>query len=77
VYRTWHTSSRGVEQLSHTFALIDQLPYGRQEQWQDAPDGWPQSPTYTRWPRSEYVAARYGVPETSVRPELRCYRGAP
>jgi predicted dithiol-disulfide oxidoreductase (DUF899 family) len=46
VYRTWHTNGRGTEQLSHTFALIDLLPYGRQErqeQWQDSPEGWPQS----------------------------------
>ena len=44
VYRTWHTSGRGTEQLSYTFALIDLLPYGRQEQWQDSPEDWPQSP---------------------------------
>ncbi|MDQ8705218.1 DUF899 family protein [Streptomyces sp. LHD-70] len=60
VYRTWHTTSRGVEQLSHTFPLIDTLPYGRQEEWQDVPEGWPQSPTYSRWPSSEEFAAWYG-----------------
>ena len=49
VYRTYNTQGRGIEQLSHTFALIDLLPYGRQEEWQDSPDGWPQSPTYSRW----------------------------
>jgi hypothetical protein len=50
VYRTWHTNGRGTEQLSHSFALIDLLPYGRQEEWQDSPEDWPQSPTYSRWP---------------------------
>jgi predicted dithiol-disulfide oxidoreductase (DUF899 family) len=49
VFRTYSTQGRGVEQLSHTFPLIDLLPYGRQEDWQDSPDGWPQSPTYSRW----------------------------
>ncbi len=49
VYRTWHTNGRGTEQLSHSFGLIDLLPWGRQEEWQDSPDGWPQSPTYSRW----------------------------
>ena len=39
VYRTWHTDGRGTEQLSHTFPLIDLLPYGRQEEWQEVPDG--------------------------------------
>ncbi|MDG3015282.1 DUF899 domain-containing protein [Speluncibacter jeojiensis] len=63
VYRTWHTSGRGVEQLSHTFALIDTLPYGRQEEWQDCPDGWPQSPTYSRWAKSQDIAALYGPDE--------------
>ncbi|MER0444002.1 DUF899 family protein [Streptomyces sp. Edi4] len=60
VYRTWHTDGRGTEQLGHTFGLIDVLPYGRQEQWQDSPEGWPQSPTYSRWAGSEDIAARYG-----------------
>lgn len=60
VYRTWHTNGRGTEQLSHTFALIDLLPYGRQEEWQDSPDGWPQSPTYSRWAKSKDIAALYG-----------------
>ncbi len=56
VYRTWHTNGRGCEQLSH-IGLIDLLPYGRQEQWQDSPDGWPQSPTYSG---SQDIAAAYG-----------------
>ncbi len=60
VYRTWHTSGRGTEQLSHSFALIDLLPYGRQEEWQDSPAGWPQSPTYSRWAGSQDIAALYG-----------------
>ncbi|HEY3689080.1 MAG TPA: DUF899 family protein [Pseudonocardiaceae bacterium] len=60
VYRTWHTNGRGTEQLSHSFALIDLLPYGRQEEWQDSPEGWPQSPTYSGWANSGAVAALYG-----------------
>lgn len=60
VYRTWHTNGRGTEQLSHSFALIDLLPYGRQEVWQDSPEGWPQSPTYSRWSGPEEIAAAYG-----------------
>jgi predicted dithiol-disulfide oxidoreductase (DUF899 family) len=56
VYRTYNTQGRGTEQLSHTFPLIDLLPYGRQEEWQDVPDGWPQSPTFSRWPDAESFA---------------------
>lgn len=55
-YRTYNTQGRGVEQLSHTFPLIDLLPYGRQEEWQDSPRGWPQSPTYSGWAESETFA---------------------
>lgn len=60
VYRTWHTTGRGVEQLAHTFALIDILPWGRQEEWQDSPPGWPASPTYSGWLDSPDVARLYG-----------------
>jgi len=60
VYRTWHTDGRGVEQLGYSFALLDVLPYGRQEEWQDSPEGWPQSPTYTKGSSSQDIAAAYG-----------------
>ncbi|MGC2653452.1 MAG: DUF899 family protein [Mycobacterium sp.] len=60
VYRTWYTNRRGTEQLSHVFGLLDVLPYGRQEQWQDSPDGWPQYPTYSRWAASQDIARAYG-----------------
>lgn len=60
VYRTWHTNGRGTEQLSHSFALIDLLPYGRQEEWQDSPDGWPSRPTYSGWLDSPDIARLYG-----------------
>ncbi|WGW13339.1 DUF899 family protein [Saxibacter everestensis] len=60
VYRTWHSDGRGTEQLSHIFPLIDLLPWGRQEDWQDSPSGWPQSPAYSKWPDSPDIAALYG-----------------
>jgi predicted dithiol-disulfide oxidoreductase (DUF899 family) len=60
VYRTWHTNGRGTEQLSHTFALIDLLPWGRQEEWQDSPAGWPSRPTYSGWLDSPDIARLYG-----------------
>ncbi|MDR6318324.1 DUF899 domain-containing protein [Actinoplanes couchii] len=60
VYRTWHTAGRGTEQLTYTFALVDLLPFGRQEEWQDSPAGWPQSPAYSGWLDSPDVARLYG-----------------
>jgi predicted dithiol-disulfide oxidoreductase (DUF899 family) len=61
-YRTYNTQGRGVEQVSHTFPLIDLLPYGRQEEWQDSPIGWPQSPAYSRWAPSEDYTRYADVP---------------
>jgi predicted dithiol-disulfide oxidoreductase (DUF899 family) len=60
VYRTWHTNGRGTEQLSYSFGLIDLLPYGRREDWQDSPDGWPKEPAGNRWATSQAIAALYG-----------------
>lgn len=67
VHRTWHTDGRGTEQLSHTFPLIDLLPWGRQEPWQDSPDGWPQSQTYEGWLDSPDIARLYGRERTEGR----------
>src|SRR5687768_14132816 len=61
-YRTYNTQGRGVEQVSHTFPLIDLLPYGRQEEWQNSPSGWPQSPTYSKWAPSEEFARYADIP---------------
>jgi predicted dithiol-disulfide oxidoreductase (DUF899 family) len=50
VFRTYFTSGRGVDRLRLDFNLLDLTPYGRQEEWEDSPDGWPQTPTM-RWLR--------------------------
>ena len=46
VYRTYNTTSRGVDRLVFTNSVLDLLPFGRQEDWEDSPAGWPQHPTY-------------------------------
>jgi predicted dithiol-disulfide oxidoreductase (DUF899 family) len=46
VYRTYSTTSRGVDRLVFTNSILDLVPYGRQEDWEDSPPGWPQHPTY-------------------------------
>lgn len=61
VYRVWSTESRGSEQLSYLFGILDALPYGRQEKWQDAPEGWPQKETYSGWASSQQIAGWYGA----------------
>ena len=44
VFETYWTNYRGVEMMDYSFALMDLTVYGRQEQWEDSPDGWPVRP---------------------------------
>jgi predicted dithiol-disulfide oxidoreductase (DUF899 family) len=46
VYRTYSTTARGVDRLRFVTSILDLTPYGRQEDWEDSPPGWPQHPTY-------------------------------
>ena len=46
VFHTYSAYARGVEGLSNAYSLLDVTPYGRQEDWEDSPPGWPQRPTY-------------------------------
>ena len=46
VYRTYSTTARGVDRVLFVNNMLDLLPYGRQEDWEDSPPGWPQHPTY-------------------------------
>ncbi|MBA3943985.1 MAG: DUF899 domain-containing protein [Herpetosiphonaceae bacterium] len=46
VFHTYSAYARGVEWLSDVVAMLDVTPYGRQEDWEDSPAGWPQRPTY-------------------------------
>ncbi len=50
VWRSYHTGDRGVEHLGSHWTYLDLTPYGRQEEWEDSPQGWPQDPTY-QWQR--------------------------
>ncbi|GAA0395083.1 hypothetical protein Acor_64790 [Acrocarpospora corrugata] len=46
IYRTYSTTSRGVDRILFTHNILDITAYGRQEDWEDSPPGWPQHPTY-------------------------------
>ena len=45
MYRSYFTTARAAEELSSVWALLDLTPFGRQEEFQDAPDGVPQDRT--------------------------------
>jgi predicted dithiol-disulfide oxidoreductase (DUF899 family) len=46
VFRTYSTTARGVDRILFVNNILDLAPYGRQEDWEDSPAGWPQRPTY-------------------------------
>jgi predicted dithiol-disulfide oxidoreductase (DUF899 family) len=49
IFQTYFTEARGVEYLGSSFSYLDLTPLGRQENWEDSPEGWPQSPPYEWW----------------------------
>lgn len=59
VFETYWTTRRGVEAMDNNYRLLDLTVYGRQQDWEDSPNGWPQveegmssdrRPT-AQWPR--------------------------
>jgi predicted dithiol-disulfide oxidoreductase (DUF899 family) len=58
VFRTYFTTQRGVEALGSVWTFLDLTPLGRQEQWEDSPEGYPQTKPYEWWRRhDEYEEA--------------------
>ena len=49
VFRTYFTSGRGVETLGTVWTLLDVTSLGRQEEWEDTPEGRPQTKRYQWW----------------------------
>ena len=48
VFRTYFVNDRGDE-VGTLWHFLDLTPYGRQEEWEDSPEGWPQTPPYQWW----------------------------
>jgi predicted dithiol-disulfide oxidoreductase (DUF899 family) len=42
VFETYWTTARGVEVMDNSYRLLDLTVNGRQETWEDSPEGWPQ-----------------------------------
>ena len=49
IYRTYFINSRGDEALGTVWSYLDMTALGRQEEWEDSPDGTPQSRPYKWW----------------------------
>jgi predicted dithiol-disulfide oxidoreductase (DUF899 family) len=49
IFRTYFVNSRGDEAVGSTWSYLDLSALGRQEEWEDSPEGYPQTPPYQWW----------------------------
>jgi predicted dithiol-disulfide oxidoreductase (DUF899 family) len=49
VFRTYFINARGDEAMGGTWSYLDITALGRQEEWEDSPEGYPQTPPYQWW----------------------------
>ena len=49
IFRTYFVDARGDEAMGSTWAYLDITALGRQEEWEDSPEGYPQTPPYEWW----------------------------
>jgi predicted dithiol-disulfide oxidoreductase (DUF899 family) len=49
MFRTYFLNNRGDEQMGNTWNYLDITALGRQEAWEDSPEGYPQTPPYRWW----------------------------
>jgi predicted dithiol-disulfide oxidoreductase (DUF899 family) len=57
VFRTYFINTRGDEAMGTVWSYLDATPLGRQETWEDSPEGYPQTPTYKGWNWHDTYAA--------------------
>ena len=53
VFRTYFINNRGDEQMGSTWNYLDITALGRQESWEDSPEGYPQTEPYGWWNRHD------------------------
>lgn len=49
VFRTYFINNRGDEAVGSTWSYLDLTALGRQENWENSPEGYPQTPPYAWW----------------------------
>jgi predicted dithiol-disulfide oxidoreductase (DUF899 family) len=58
VFRTYFVNNRGDEALGTTWSYLDLTAFGRQGEWEDSPEGTPQTPPYAWWHLHDEYPAR-------------------
>lgn len=49
IFRTYFVNERGDEAMGSTWSYLDLTALGRQEKWEDSPEGYPQTDPYSWW----------------------------
>jgi predicted dithiol-disulfide oxidoreductase (DUF899 family) len=62
IFRTYFVNNRGDEVMGGTWSYLDITALGRQEEWEDSPEGYPQTPPYQWWTRHD----EYGEPPSEA-----------
>jgi len=57
VFRTYFINNRGDEAMGSTWSYLDLTALGRQEEWEDSPEGYPQTPPYAWWKWHDQTSA--------------------
>ena len=59
IFRTYFVNERGDEAMGSVWSFLDLTALGRQEAWEDSPEGYPQDPPYSWWRlHDEYESAQ-------------------
>src|SRR5439155_355665 len=90
VFRTYFINNRGDEQMGNTWNYRDITARGRQEEWEDSPEGYPQTPPDEWWiwhdepnPESDRPGSRFRLwfcrraQGQHLRPPLSNHEGHP
>jgi predicted dithiol-disulfide oxidoreductase (DUF899 family) len=71
VFRTYLINGRGDEAMGTTWSYLDMTALGRQEKWEDSPEGYPQTAPYEWWNWHD----EYGNDEASAKVREQIRRG--
>ena len=63
IYRTYFINNRGDEAMGTVWSYLDLTALGRQETWEDSPEGYPQDPPYKWWNWHDNYDAEANAPD--------------
>jgi predicted dithiol-disulfide oxidoreductase (DUF899 family) len=68
IFRTYWIHDRGDERMGTTWSYLDMTALGRQEEWEDSPQGYPQTPPYQWWNYHDAYDENAGFGRTQASP---------